>query len=719
MATQVPYSGTPEVMPSGGSKPTPTIHVDAPLAAFGGLTAQAVSHLGQVTEHAGNELWSRAMAMQQLDQQAEAANAVADFTTQMGEKYANYRSLEGKAAVDAYKPYIEDLNKTREGVAGTLKSDYAKKLYLQESRSIQARSVFSAATHAGDQQKRYLVGTEESSIKAAVNATGLNPEDDSTFKATMSRIDQSRDMMKTLHGWSDEQAKDYITTKKSEAVFERATSLAMTKPQAAQKFLDGAMKDGTISADQAGRASRYIRNQNLNVGTRVESAKFMSGETYSLGQGKLSADQLLSAFRSVESSGNYQQIHPDVTHKVNGQKITEHGLGAYGIMQSNLQPWLKEAGMKPMTEQEFLNNPKAQDDLAKFKLNQYQEQYGSANEAARRWRGLGKYDLATGETEEKYLAKFNRALARGASGSDLRRASDQAAAKLAPDDVEFQQTFTDRNIAEHNRMRQIDREDAFNRRQVVDDAMAPASDGKLVTSIDEFNPQAKQAYMEMQPSDRARVQKLLASNARGDYSATPENQTAFKTWVGKMVDPERTRDDTELVLQQDFATMSLPWQQRQQLMNMQRQVFKGTQSNPQMTHALQVLRPMLLNAGIEPKHKEDYATFQGALHMLMSQRMEESGKRLTDEDIKNIGAGLVRQQTYSKGYLWDSKAPVYQIPVPDADREKIIAAYKADRGRDPDETEIKAVYARKMFNQFYSKPASSDRFADSKVPRSE
>ena len=80
--------------------------------------------------------------MQQLNEQANAANAVAEFTTAMGEKYAAYSSLSGKAAVDGYKPYLEDLNSTREAIGQKLNSPYAQKVYLQESRSIQARSVF-------------------------------------------------------------------------------------------------------------------------------------------------------------------------------------------------------------------------------------------------------------------------------------------------------------------------------------------------------------------------------------------------------------------------------------------------------------------------------------------------------------------------------------------------------------------------------------------------
>ena len=372
---------------------TPYEHIDTPLAAFGGATAEATQRLGGAIDKTGNELYARAIAMQQLNQKSEAAEAVAKFTTAMGEKYANYRSLEGNAAVKGYQPYIDDLNSTRESIGNGLTSEYARKTYLQESRSIQARSVFSAAAHMGDQNKKFIVGAQTAKIQSFIDGSANSPADENSYRAAIKEIDGSRSMIQTVGGLSDVETDQKIKDMKSALVFKRATALGLEQPRAAQKFLDQAMKGGIINSEQAGRAARFLRTQNLNVSTRIETAKLMSGDSDAWGQGTLSRTRALSALRGVESSDNYNQIHPDVTHKVNGETVTEHGLGAYGIMQSNLQPWLKEAGMKPMTEQEFLANPKAQDDLAWFKFNQYQTQNGTANEAFKRWRGLGGKDL--------------------------------------------------------------------------------------------------------------------------------------------------------------------------------------------------------------------------------------------------------------------------------------------------------------------------------------
>ena len=86
MSSQVPYTGVPSVQPSFDA--TPSVSSNIPMDAFGAGVANAVGHIGRAVEGAGNELWARATDMQQLNEQANAANAVAEFTTVMGEKYA-------------------------------------------------------------------------------------------------------------------------------------------------------------------------------------------------------------------------------------------------------------------------------------------------------------------------------------------------------------------------------------------------------------------------------------------------------------------------------------------------------------------------------------------------------------------------------------------------------------------------------------------------------
>ena len=76
---QVPYSPVPDVAPSDTA--TPRVSVATPEAAFGGATAKAIENLGTTVQGAGNELFGRAVALQQLNNETEAKIAGMDLAT--------------------------------------------------------------------------------------------------------------------------------------------------------------------------------------------------------------------------------------------------------------------------------------------------------------------------------------------------------------------------------------------------------------------------------------------------------------------------------------------------------------------------------------------------------------------------------------------------------------------------------------------------------------
>ncbi len=79
---QVPYTGVPSQ--TLADIPTPEMNPRVPGAAFGGEVAQAVQGLGKTTEHAGDEIFNRAIALQNLQNEAEATEADAKYMIQAG-----------------------------------------------------------------------------------------------------------------------------------------------------------------------------------------------------------------------------------------------------------------------------------------------------------------------------------------------------------------------------------------------------------------------------------------------------------------------------------------------------------------------------------------------------------------------------------------------------------------------------------------------------------
>lgn len=722
---QVPYTGTTQVAPN--LRPASPLNIRTPPGAFGADMAQAVGQIaqgqgqiaqaqagaGRALSAVGDELMTRAIALQQLDEQAAATNAYADLSDRIGARLEQFRSLEGRAAKDDYPNFVKDINGMREEVGAGLSSDYAKQVYHQESRRLQSQTVVSAGAHAGDQFKHYLIGTEQSSINNSINDAVLHPEDESAFKLSLEKIKASSGMMKSFKGWSDEQAKDYENTQTSKAVFERATTLARTKPQAAQKVLDDAVKAGQISGEEAGKAGTFIRNQRNQVMTRVESASLLSGNGLYFGTGKVPIGRAREAIGMIESGGDYNPPHPTVTK---GKYAGQHALGKYGVMQGNLQPWLKEAGLPAMSEAEFLRDHDAQDKLFEFKFGQFMEEHGSANKAAAVWfTGSPTPDPKANDghtTAPAYLQKFNANLARTASSGDLDLISQRRADELAPDDSEFKFGFRDRVIAEHSHERQIERENEFTRRQIIDQAILPAPDGKLPTSIDDIkDPAVHAAWDQLNATDRLRYQKQFAQNAKGDYAPTEANQQAYHEWLGRLIDPQASEEDRTKALNADYATMPLPANQRQQLINLRAKVFAQSQKNPAVNHAMQVLSPMLNEAGITKKTPDDYFQFLGTLHMVMEQKMADTGKPLKDDEIKTIGAGLLRKQAV--GGWWSrlmGTDPEFKAEVPEGERAKIVKAYSDEKGFEPTDLIIQQIYAAHQYNQFYSSQKAEKKF---------
>ena len=727
MSSQVPYTGVPSVQPSFDA--TPSVSSNIPMDAFGAGVANAVGHIGRAVEGAGNEIWARATAMQQLNEQANAANAVAEFTTAMGEKYAAYSSLSGKAAVDGYKPYIEDLNSTREAIGQKLNSPYAQKVYLQESRSIQARSVFSAAAHSGREGKNYAIGSTQSLIDARSNAAALAPQDEDSYKASLQQNAKDAQRLGDLHGWDAQTTKNYESQMNSKMTMGRIQGLAKSDVPAAQKLLDAAVKAGNITGEDLGRAQTYIRGQRLSVATRQEAARTMSGDNAGIASAKMPIDNVVEAIAGNEGA-DYGTKHPPVTHKVNGKTITEYGLGRYGVMQSNLQDWLKEAGMPAMTEQEFLNNPRAQDQLAKFKLGQYQEEGGSALAAANKW-FTGSYNPDPKRTDgistaASYQKRFLAGLAKNASAADMSNWGRARSKELFGDDAEAADAMEQSFMTRHSRQKAIDREDMQDNIDTIENAIVPAKDGKLVTSIEDVqDPKVQAAWDALPIRMQNKYRKLLSQNAKGDYEATQANQIEYRTWLGRLTDPMASADEKRAAMNADFATMAMPAGQRQQLNMLKTKLWKDQNKNPALNHAMSISDDILRNAGItRTKNKDDYDQIRGSMFLILNDRMNAGDPVKKDEEIRQISSRLVREVSNGKWFgILPSKEQAFKVQVPEKEKQYIIDKYTADTGSAPTEKDIQSIYNAKMYNQLYgkAKKQASDAAAamTPTVPRSQ
>ena len=727
MSSQVPYTGVPSVQPSFDA--TPSVSSNIPMDAFGAGVANAVGHIGRAVEGAGNEIWARATAMQQLNEQANADEAISKFTMTQAQKFADFTMLKGQAAVSGLKPYLEDLEKSRVEIGQNLTSPYAQKLYLHGSKSEQARNAFSVARHAGEEGRQYNLSSAQAVIEANVQSAGLSPENEESYQNALKTNLEKAKQQAEIAGKDSVWAENLARAENSRMTLTRVRSLARVNVSVAQKLVDAASKAGNLFGDELGKAQDFVRVQRLNVATRQEAARARSGDNTSLGDAKLPIDQVMEAVAGNEGA-DYGTKHPPVTHKVNGQTITEYGLGRWGVMQSNLQPWLKEAGMKPMTEQEFLNSPEAQKQLVKFKLQQFQEEGGSANTAAMKW-FTGDYNPDPSRNDKisnaaQYKQRFNANLFRQGGASFADAAGRARSKQLFGDDAEAEEAMSQHFVTVNNRDKQLAKEDMQENIDIIENAIVPAKDGKLVTSIEDIqDPKVQAAWDALPIRMQNKYRKLLSQNAKGDYEATQANQIEYRTWLGRLTDPMASADEKRAAMNADFATMAMPAGQRQQLNMLKTKLWKDQNKNPALNHAMSISDDILRNAGItRTKNKDDYDQIRGSMFLILNDRMNAGDPVKKDEEIRQISSRLVREVSNGKWFgILPSKEQAFKVQVPEKEKQYIIDKYTADTGSAPTEKDIQSIYNAKMYNQLYgkAKKQASDAAAamTPTVPRSQ
>jgi hypothetical protein len=177
---QVPYSPYPNVQEEAAPAAGP--RVDTPGAAFGENIGQAIERFGGQVGQAGNELFGRAIALQDLDNENTARERVVGTSQKMAIEQANFDALQGKERSDALMGHLQTLESLRqEGAQGL--NLMARRLYHAEVASLQNRFTAIAAGRAGEALKDYTIKTYESAADLDIK----QGEDDPNFSPDAQR----------------------------------------------------------------------------------------------------------------------------------------------------------------------------------------------------------------------------------------------------------------------------------------------------------------------------------------------------------------------------------------------------------------------------------------------------------------------------------------------------------------------------------------------------
>lgn len=692
MAVSVPYSGVPTVAPGG----TPQSRFQANVSAetFGGSVGAALGSLGGQLQKSGNELFERGVAMQTLYNHSEAQEADARYTEEAGKLHADYNSLQGKAAVDAYPSYIDGLKKTRQSIRDGLSNETSQKLFESASNGTMGRSIFNGAGHAAGQNKKYALGASQARVSSIGNQTLSFPDDDRSFKHGMETTEAEVRSQAQLMGLSPEATDEAVSMQKSKLWGERIKGTAKQDPIRATKMLEDGIKNGEVRGEDIGKLTSLVQQQRNTVGARMISKKVTDGGL-EWGSGIIDIRQAAAAISQIESGGRYDiQVDTGSRHGV--------ALGKYQVMSGYLPEFLREVGMPPMTSKEFLASPKAQDQLFNLRFSALMKETGSANGAAARWIGLGKPD-AFGTDANKYVANFNAALAKNAPVGEKVAMGTKLASAEVPDDPLFPEFVEQRIVTDHSRAVAIKKDAEFNNRQTIEEGLMGGQNGQLPTTVEELtaDPKASEAWEKLLPQTQRRYMGVLARNAKGDTNWTDNSLREYQKLKGQaMADPASFLD-------MDVVGAELPNSAKRELINLQGRLKGKAEGDPRVQRALNILGPDLAAAGIERKNKEEYFQFTGALADQLAEHAEREKRPPKAEEVQLIGRRLLQTQT-QPGWLWNSKTPTFQVPVPSEEEEKIKQSGEWSKmSITPTPEQIQRIYTRALYQKLYGGTAKT------------
>lgn len=260
---QVPYNPVPQVAESGA--PLPEVHANVPAAAFGGDIATAISGMGREVAGAGNALFERAVWLQNINDQAEAKKADADYIIKAGELHAKYNTLEGSEAIKAYPQYTQSLRALRSSIKGSLATASSQKMFDSESMGTLSRSIFNASSHLASQQKAYVVGAADAELSAVRERTAANPADEKGFEEGLERTNRTTENIGRLRGLPPEAITNNKLINTSAMWASKIESLSKEAPfQAVKMFEDN--RDKLVEKD-AKRVETVVNNQRDAVGS--------------------------------------------------------------------------------------------------------------------------------------------------------------------------------------------------------------------------------------------------------------------------------------------------------------------------------------------------------------------------------------------------------------------------------------------------------------------
>jgi uncharacterized protein YcbK (DUF882 family) len=705
---EVPYKPFSTVDPIAGTG-TGGFNIRVPEAAFGGQVNQAIASVGRTMEGVGDEIFSRALALQRVRNESDAKEADAKYTLDVGDSYTKFEASGGKAASDGYAPFREAVDALRKKYRESLPNDEARRMFDSVSLGTMSRTIFSAGRHAAAEEKKYTVNASQARVDAISQNVHAVPMDDKAFAEALAKQEAEIESQAHVLGPNSqppEVTAQLIGKARSNAWASRIDRLTKTDPPAAKQMLEQLPK-GTLRSDDQAKVEDIVRRANRDTTARnVADAKQANWAPYmpqtSIDKARGVAPPLISIVQEA------QRAHPElqfiITSGVRDQKTqdelvrrgysrTRHSkhligyavdlapMAGTGTTHAQIEAAMKEASAK-------LNIPLSGEHDAIKSWDPYHYSLPRAYEAPAGWKAPEQTLPEKVESGKAWARKYD------------------------PNDPLLPDIVADRIRGEFNKAKQEQWDINYRNTNIINGAIHGNYGDKLPTTPEELvtlHPDVKAAWDTMDENHRKPFYGQLASNAEGPSNTWTEQGLRDYSKLKGLATPDASDEDRMKFLNTDVPTLKgMPSATKKELLNLQAAVVAGPRGHPAIGRAMQMLEPDLNAAQLTRKlDEEGFLQFRGSMSDQLLRYQREHKRMPTDEEIMTMGRQLMGQVAtgilsgrYDPSGYWSK--PLFRVAVPEEAYDAIKESLKGEGVQFPTDEQIRRIYIRGVYNRLYA-----------------
>jgi hypothetical protein len=713
----VPYSPVPDVAPQ--NIPTPKLRVDTPPAAFGANVAQAIEHLGSTEGQVGNELFARALAMQQLRNEAEATDATSQAAMRSDKLFTDFESQKrGLNAVNGEEAHRKAQDDLRQEIRGSMSNPMAQKMFDSKSLGLFSRAMFNGARHAAAENRSALNNSYQSEIQAAIDTAG-NAKTPEELRLKLDQIDSTTADFSAGGGLDESSRKQLAFKDKSAATSRYIEGLARRDPVAARNKLDEEIEAGRLHGNDRDRIEAKVHSQLMTTGASTfvnqNEDAFRNPEGFLAKRGSIRAtgvDQqfgqnLVSAIKDYEGANPGKLAHVESlvrtteeqariraeheampggveAHPAAQPGTSRHEFGRAADVDSSFADWLRQGDNAKKYGLEFLPGKTGVNDPNHVQL--------AGDAPLKRMR---TYDINPRSYVEGAVAQAKAQLP-NAPPEMLDRVRNEATA------------LYNRNVAYDRQQEQVNKDVILS---ALDQDNPPRTTHELLS-----DPKNQAAWEQLDQKD----QDVFVRRLRQQRVITDNDEWARLRGMSQSQDEdERQKFLKEDVLHNDKLA---PGHQRE-IMKLQDTVRKQAFVEPRVAHA----ESQLLDAGIvtAEDHKDQalMARLRGTLwdQIDLYQKVREAYPK--PEEIRQMGSrimsnlasektseitwplGLKTQTVPNISYYLGFKGPrLIDTPIPTKASDEITEQWSSSHGGiPPTDEQIKRIYIGQQYQELYGK----------------